>query len=47
MTLPIQPMSRPGGSAGAPLVVAGVIGALPPVGYLERYTSEDAKNDNG
>jgi len=33
---PINPMSRTGGSASAPLVKANVIGALPPVGYLER-----------
>jgi hypothetical protein len=33
---PINPMSRTGGSAGASLVKAGVIAALPPVGYLER-----------
>ena len=31
-------MSRTGGSAGAPVVV-GVIGALPPVGYLEPRTT--------
>jgi hypothetical protein len=30
-------MSRTGGSAGAPLVMAGVLGALNPVGYLERW----------
>ena len=32
----INPMSRTGGSAGVSLVKAGVLGALPPVGYLER-----------
>ena len=34
---PINPMSRTGGSAAGPLVRAGVLGALPPVGYLERW----------
>jgi hypothetical protein len=39
---PINPMSRTAGSAGALLVKANVIGALPPVGYLER-SPEDEK----
>ena len=30
-------MSPTGGSAAGPQVKAGVIGALPPVGYLERW----------
>jgi hypothetical protein len=33
---PIHPMSRTGGGADASLVLANVLGALPPVGYLER-----------
>jgi hypothetical protein len=33
---PNHPMSRTGGSAGASLVMSGVVGALPPVGYLDR-----------
>ena len=35
MIVPNHPMSRTGGT-GALLVMAGVLGALPPVGYLER-----------
>ena len=34
--VPNHPMSRTGGNATGPLVVANVIAALPPVGYLER-----------
>jgi len=38
MLMPNHPMSRTGGSATEPLVKASVVGALPPVGYLERST---------
>jgi len=31
-----HPMSRTGGSAAGLVLIANVIGALPPVGYLER-----------
>ena len=34
---PNHPMSRTGGSATGPLMMANVIAALPPVGYLERW----------
>jgi hypothetical protein len=39
VSAPINSMSRTGGSVGASLVMAGVLGALPPVGYLERWAA--------
>ena len=39
--VPNHPMSRTGGSAGASLVMAKVLGALPPVGYLDRWAEDE------
>jgi hypothetical protein len=42
-TTPNHPMSRTAGSAFGLTATAGVIAALPAVGYLERYAAANTR----